>query len=401
MKHHPDLFDAHTLQNDTRLLFKLKLILGSVCAYGGEVPLTHSELAKKMNTSPYRIRTLLQKLVYEGIVHYDQTGKLFFNRYVFVREKEEAASRDDLYAKFFNFYLCDEFLSEDRNVQRFVIHYVGKELVYIGHYSPSGRIKDLYGENGLLNIRTRKEAMKILEKASKYLTIRVFTDSYRVDNLKSEWLDMGETHSEGAELWVLKRLQNHRFCCDMIPREAVWQLAKVMEDYYVKFTYEYATEIFDIALQKIQKNPNASYRFLNMLYKIDTPYIINEEVNELDEISAYFRAVMESAEISYAEQLGTELEALRKKMHNAEMNLFSNDTLNEVNVRVIEEAKAQHQAVWDKFLTLNRTWLRRFDVDPEWFIKNKFRISSLPIPMMDIKKKIDDHLRGRDRKPFS
>lgn len=108
MKHHPDLFDAQTLHHDTRLLFKLKLLLGTVCAYGGEVPLSQTELAKRMGTSTYRIRILLHKLEHEGIIHYNNAGTLFFDRYIFVRDQAEV-SQETLYAKNFAFFTCDEF----------------------------------------------------------------------------------------------------------------------------------------------------------------------------------------------------------------------------------------------------------------------------------------------------
>ncbi|PYY28150.1 helix-turn-helix domain-containing protein [Paenibacillus illinoisensis] len=394
MKHHPDLFDAQTLHHDTRLLFKLKLLLGTVCAYGGEVPLSQTELAKRMGTSTYRIRILLHKLEHEGIIHYNNAGTLFFDRYIFVRDQAEF-SQETLYAKNFAFFTCDEFLSEDRNVQRFVLHYVGKELIYIPGNFRWGYINDLYGPTGLLNIRTPKEAITILKKASKYLKIKIHTENFQVLNVHSKWIDMGEIYSEGAELWVTKQLIKHRFCCDFISRKAVWQIAKVMEDYYAKFGYEYATEIFDHALFSIQNYKRRSQTFFNMIYREDSSYIVNEEQNELNEISAYFRSVMESAELNYAVQLSVELEQIKQKKHMAETNLSANDEISMMNQELIEAAHSQHVKVWDKLRLIHSCWLNRFRQHPEWFIRHYYRIRTLPAPMLEIKMEIEKYMNGQ------
>ncbi|MGF9698251.1 hypothetical protein [Paenibacillus sp. MABNR03] len=399
MKHHPDLFDAQTLHHDTRLLFKLKLLLGTVCAYGGEVPLSQTELAKRMSTSTYRIRILLHKLEHEGIIHYNDSGTLFFDRYVFVRDQAEF-SQETLYAKHFAFFTCEEFLSEDRNVQRFVLHYVGKELVYIPGNFRWGYINDLYGAAGLLNIRTPKEARTILKKAAKYLKIKIHTENFQVLNVHQKWIDMGEVYSEGAELWVTKQLMKHRFCCDFLSRKAVWQIAKVMEDYYAKFGYEYATEIFDNALFSIQKNRRRSQTFFNMIYREDSAYIVNEEKNELNEISAYFRSVMESAELNYAAQLSMELEHIEQKKHMAETNLYANDEISVINQKLIEAAHKQQMKVWDKLRLINMYWLNRFRQHPEWFVHHYYRIKTLPAPILEIKMEIEKYIRNQKNSPY-
>lgn len=396
MKHHPGLFDARTLTNDTRLLFKLKLLLGSVCAYGGEVPLTNAELAKRMNTDSTRVRMLIQKLLVEGVVRYSDEGKLFFNHYVFVNEKDEI-TKEGLYAKFFNFFICEEFLNERRTVQRFVLHYVGHELVYLSNIGRWGSIKSLYGTDGLLNIRTRKEAIQVLKEASKYLNIQICENDFHVKNLRREWIDMGETYSQGAELWVLKQLKKHKFHCDFISNKAIWQMAKVMEDYYVKFNcnYEYATDVFDTALYNLQKNKLHSQKFLAMIYKNDEDYIVTPEKNDLEEISAYFRAVMESAELNYAKQLSLDLGEYQEKQRKAERNLFQDGKLNEVSEKVMADAKEQIQTVWKKLISLQQCWLNRFRIDPEWFLQLRSRniIESLPAPIKEIKDEIHRYLK--------
>jgi hypothetical protein len=398
MKHHPDLFDARTLHNDTRLLFKLKLLLGTVCAYGGEIPLSQSELAKRMGTSNYRVSVLLQKLIHERIVHYDLNGKLFLNRFKFIHSKDESTTTEDLYAKNFVFFNSEEFLSEERNVQRLVLHYVGKELVYLPGNFKWGYISDLYGSVGLLNIRTRKEALHVLEKASKYLKMKVYKDNYQVLNVYPQWLEMGEVYSEGAELWVLKQLKKHRFCCDFLSRKAIWQMAKVMEDYYSKFDYDYAIEIFDTALFNIQKNKMRSQTFFNLIYREDNEYIIDDEKNELDEISAYFRAVMEEAELNYAVQLSMDLDTINNNKKLAESTLFSdNGELSEIHQEMINKATKQHEIIWDKLRQLNRMWLHRFQQNPEWFIRNSHRILSLPDPILEIKHEIKKATSQRNR----
>ena len=384
MKHHPNLFDANTLHHDTRLLFQLKLLLGTVCAYGGEIPLTNRELGDRLGTSSYRIHILLQKLLHEGVVRHDDSGTLFFERYIFVSENEQFTSAN-LYAKRFTFFSCPEFLQEERSVQRFVLHYTGKELVYLPGNFRWGHIDDLYGPSGLLNLRCRKEALRLLSKAQKYLHIKIYPENFQVTRVHQEWLDMGEVYSEGAELWVGKQLKKHRFCCDFITRSATWQLAKVMEDYYNKFDYTYASQVFDTALSNIQRNTWKSHRFLKLLY--------SEEVleAELDEISAYFRAVMESAELDFAVQLSLDLQAAEEKQEYAEMHLFSNDALVDIHASVLKSIPSQKKKIRQKMKHIHHNWLRRFQRQPEWFIRYAHQIEQLPYVFLEIKSKIKTH----------
>lgn len=400
MKHHPDLFNARTMYNDTRLLFKLKLELGTVCAYGGEIPLSVSELAKRLNTSSYRIQILLTKLQLENIVRYDENGKLFLTKFKYFTTKEKS-TQEDLYAKNFLFFTCEEFQNEDRNVQRFVLHYVGHELVYLNKsgFVTWGHVKDLYGEEGLLNIRTPKEALNILEKAKKYLHIRVSDNqiNYRVSGVRKEWLEMGERESEGSLLWVRKQLKKHRFCFDFLSDKAVIQIAKVMEHYYATYGYEYAVDVFDTALFNIQKNKMRSTAFYNLIYRENDEY----EESELDEISAYFRSVMESAEITYARELSKELRAYEAKQHQAEMHLFKDDELVEKNEEILETARKQREKTIKKLGLVNSSWLKRFKKQPEWFMKYRTLIESLSYPIVEIKREIAQYLIRKQREAWA
>lgn len=387
MKHHPDLFNARSMHHDTKLLFKLKLLLGSICAYGGEIPLSISEIAKRMNTSTYRVRVLCQRLVEEGLLSIDVDGKMFFNKYVFVQENSPEPNQDKLYAKNFKFFHCDEFLNQERNVQRLILHFVGKQLVYLPGNFAWGKTRELYGEGGLLQLRNRKEALRVIEKAKQFLKIKVSKneESFQVTGVHQKWLDMGEINSEGSVLWVKKRLDDHNFCVEFISEQAVWQLAKVMEDYYAKYEYEYAARIFDAALSSIMRNQPLT--FFQMIYKDN--YIVNKEMNELDEISAYFRAVMESAELEYAEELAMEIETLRRTKRNAELQLFKGDQLVKENNRLINQANSKIKDAENKLSLLQKHWLRRIKHSPGWFLKNKARIDRLPPPILEIKKAIE------------
>lgn len=400
MRHDPSLFDARTMRNDTRLEFKLKLLLGTVCGYGGEIPLSIPEIAKRIKTSTYRIRLLLIKLREQDIVRIEGE-KIFFNKYKYIREKDKY-SQEDAYAKNFRFFTCEEFLNEPRNVQRFVLHAVGNRLVYLPERYWWGWYKDLYGECGLLNIRSRKEAIQIVQRASKYLYISMHENNFKVTGVRPEWLEMGFFESEGAVLWVQKKLYEHRFCIDFISEKAIIQLAKVMEYYYAEFGYEYASEVFNTALSKIQSDQTRSQRFFNLIYRDEEDYIVNDEINELDEISAYFRSVMESAEIEYAKELSLSLQALRNKKRNLELMLFQNGKLVEKNNQVIQEAEQQAEAVKNRLSMALKCLKKRFDKDPEWFIQNRFSIdklfSELPTYFYQIKEKMDKYLSLKSKK---
>lgn len=375
MKLDPSLFDARTMKNDTRLEFQLKLLLGTICAYGGEIPLSVREIAKRMGTSTYRIKLLLKRLEFQGIVRHEN-GKLFFNKFKHIRQKEKYA-QSDAYAKNFKFLTCKEFLSEDRNVQRFVLHCVGYKLVYMNGRFWWGWYQDLYGENGILNIRSKKEAVRIVQKASKYLYIHMHENNFRVTGVKPEWLDMGYWESEGTLLWIQKKLREHRFCMDYIPTEAMIQIAKVMEHYYAEYGYEYATKVFDFALRKIQQDQARSHRFLHLIYREDGQYITNETVNELDEISAYFRSIMEEAEIEYGQDLSLSYSAIENKKHNAERLLLKDIRLIGESNKIIAEAEKQSRTIIEQVALLAKCLQKRFDKNPEWFVKHEHALSDL------------------------
>lgn len=387
MKHHPELFNARTLQNDTRLLFKLKLLLGTVCAYEGEVPLSEKELATRLQTSTYRIRLLLKKLEIEEVIHYDENGKLFFNRYRFIQEKEES-SKKDLYSKNFVFFTCDEFLSEDRNVQRFVLHAVGYKLVYLPKTFYWENVDALYGEMGLLNIRTRKEALKVLEKSAKYLIIRMSKNknNFQITGVHKQWLDLGEINSEGSLLWVGKQLKKHHFCFEFISKKAIIQITKVMEYYYAQFGYSFATEIFDTALYNIQKHPERSHAFYQMIYREDDNY----SENELNEISAYFRAVMQSTEISYSVQLSMELDSHQTTKYTAETELFANGELQDEKEALLQESNKKINLAVSKLSLIQKSWMKRVEKEPIWLLKNKDAILKLPGQFFEIKRALHD-----------
>lgn len=399
MRHDPSLFDARTMRNDTRLEFKLKLLLGTICAYGGEIPLTISEIAERLNTSVYRIRLLLTKLEQQNIIYY-KDNKLYFTKYKFIQAKEEY-TKEDTYAKNFKFFVCEEFLKENRNVQRFVLHCVGYKLIYLPDRYWWGWYQDLCGEEGILNLRSKKEAIKIVQKASKYLYINMHENNFQVTGVKPEYLEMGFYESEGALLWVYKQLLTHRFCIDFISKKACIQLAKVMEYYYAEYGYEYASAVFDKALHKIQNDQSRSLRFFNLIYRNDEDYIVNDKTNELDEISAYFRAVMETAEIEYAKQLSISIQALKERKRKAEMQLFNKENkLIEENNKLIQETDDQVNEIRNQLSLVYKCLQKRFRKDPDWFVKNNHSLlelfAELPTLFYQIKNKVDEYLRTKN-----
>lgn len=138
-----------------------------------------------------------------------------------------------------------------------------------------------------------------------------------------------------------------------------------------------------------------SQTFFNMIYREDSSYIVNEEKNELNEISAYFRSVMESAELNYAVQLSVELEQIKQKKHMAETNLSANDEISMLNQELMEAAHSQQVKVWDKLRLIHSCWLNRFRQHPEWFIQHYYRIRTLPAPILEIKMEIEKYMNGQ------
>lgn len=394
MKCQPELFNAYSLHNDTKLLFKLKLILGTVCAYGGEVPLSIKELSNRLKTSVQRTRLLLKKLEVEGVIHYETNDKLFFDRYQYVQTKEES-TKEDLYSKNFVFFTCDEFLSEERNVQRFVLHAVGYKLVYLPGTYYWENVDALYGELGMLNIRTPKEALEIVEKAKKYLHIRLSKTkrNFQITGVKEEWLKMGEIHSEGSLLWVSKQLAKHHFCMEFVSSKALIQLAKVMEYYYAQFGYAFSTQVFDISLANIQQDPSRSHRFYEMIYQEDKNY--SEE--ELDEISAYFRSVMRASELSYAVELNQQLQAHQETKKSAELQLFDGSELEQYNNELLKTVEKRINLTSSKLALLQKSWRKRVQSEPEWLINNKALIFTLPIGIFfELRREITHNLEPQD-----
>jgi len=141
-----------------------------------------------------------------------------------------------------------------------------------------------------------------------------------------------------------------------------------------------------------------SQTFLNMIYREDSDYIVTDDKNELDEISAYFRSVMESAELEYAVQLSMDLEVVHEKKHMAETQLFVNDALSEVNQELIAKAEDQQRMIWDKLRLLHHCWLIRFKQNPEWFAQRYYQIRTLPAPILEIKLEIEKFISKQKNK---
>jgi hypothetical protein len=391
MKLSPDLFHAKSLQYDTRLLFKLKLILGNVCGYGGEVPLTVKDLAERLyegtsfKPSTHRTKLLLLKLEDDNIIRHD-SGKLFFNKFVYVPKTEtDPIVKNKLYSRCFKFFTCDAFLNEDRMVQRFVLHFVGKELVYIHNGFTHKKISDLYGIDGLFDLRTRAEMLKVIDKASKYLKLTLKGTSCYIYGVHQQWVDMGEIESEGANLWVRKQLDDHGFINDFICDQVVWQLTKVMESYYKRYDYSYSSRVFSEALSSIAKHLSSALRFRTLLYKDFGSITLAEaekdstEFKELNEISAYFKAVMENAELQGAVQLAEDIDQLHTKIQLAERQLFDDQQLSITNQVALIETKESINQKEVKLMDIHRVWLNKFRnaLDKTWFYQNWLKISRI------------------------
>ncbi|NBD25610.1 helix-turn-helix domain-containing protein [Paenibacillus glycinis] len=298
---HPNLLDARSLYSNTRLYIKFKLLLATVSAFGGEVPLTEKELSVRLGTSLSRIRSLITRLIEDKLAS-RLNGVLFFHKYV-------DENRDNhLYAKHYAFFTCNEFLNEKPNVRNYVLHIVGSVLINTCKAECHMHLNELYDESGLFLVRNQKEAIVVIEKAKKYLDIDFSGNSVRINNVHKHWTGMGEIHSEGAILWVRKQLERHKFFMGFISKDAVQQFRIVMDSYYSDFGYAFATRVFDATLAILQQKlrERSEEYYYGLIYRDHGDYT----QEECDEIRGYFRIVMQNAESLFTTHRGLENELL-------------------------------------------------------------------------------------------
>ncbi|MCL9662065.1 hypothetical protein L2089_15330 [Paenibacillus hunanensis] len=318
MKHHLDLFDAAYTTHYTSLRIQLNLVLGKFAAYGGEVPLTKKELAEEMGCTQDRVRRLLAEAHSEGFISF-KNNKLFLNKFIDFNDAEEMKKKG--YVKHFAFLQSVEFQSESRPVQRFVLEMLRHRFYMksVPHYVT--RVSRLYHSSpykpGVFNIYSLKQMLDIIKAAQKYLHIelveRELRDwSIRVTAIKEEWLELGEIDSVGACTWITKKLSLYGYCTEFIDASCIQQLAKVMEFYYHQVGYEQSSKLFDISLSQLQRN---SQTFYNLIYTT------HPDKKVLDEISAYFKAVMEQAEMNQVEQLVFSFEQFDQACEKLEMEM--------------------------------------------------------------------------------
>jgi hypothetical protein len=354
MLHSPALFDPYKTKYETTLQYRLKMLLGEICAYGGVIPATLKELAIMGNFRRDRIRTLISNFISDGTIVVDDSGNLFLKEYVDFDEKND--SKDNQYVRNYVFLTCDEFLKETRQVRNFVLKYVGHQRVYLGFCRPA-KVKNLFKPDGSgeFSARTKGEMLKIISRAEKYLKIRWSDEekkeSFQVVGVKEKWLEMGVRESKGANLWIEKQLDKHGFVVEFVQPEAIWQLAKCMEAYYRKHGYQYAADVFDRALYNVRN----AQRFLQLLY--NDPMLSSDDAKE-GALSAYFTEVMNRAEADVAVQICMDLEDLEEEQKEAACERSFEKAA--FLAKLIKERK-------DRLASIHRIWIAQFTENPYKF----------------------------------
>lgn len=304
MKHSIELFKAANTTYDTPNKIQFKLLLGSVAAYNGEIPLTRNEIKDRLSISVSALKRILAESKYTGEI-YEKDGRLFVNPTTVIDFNAETSNS---YVKHFKFLSTTEFKEEDRRVQRFVLDMLCQH-VYLKNRKYVTYLKNLINsgsrEFGTFNIRTVGEMKQIIEKAGKYLDLQLDCRNTKdwlviVHGLKPEYETLGSYDSEGAMLWVSQKLYAAGFVVEVIEKSVKNQLAKVMEYYYSQLGYELAYKVFVGALDDLLY----SSAFHSMVYA----NIDNDK--QLNEISAYFRHVAEASERFVALGLALDYEKL-------------------------------------------------------------------------------------------
>ncbi|NUU74603.1 hypothetical protein [Paenibacillus xylanilyticus] len=350
MKHSVEMFKASNTTYDTPKKLQFKLLLGNIAAYNGEIPLTRNEIKDRLSISISALKRIISESKYTGEI-YEKDGRLFVNPSSIV---DYCGTDTALYVKYFKFLSSPEFMAEDRRVQRFVLDMLCQHV-----YLPSRKyvtyVKNLISsgtrDSGTFNVRTVGEMNSIIEKAGKYLNLRLECRQKRdwlvvVHGLNPEFEEMGSFDSEGALLWVSQKMYAAGFVVEVIDQRVKNQLAKVMEYYYSQVGYDLAYNIFVGALDDLLY----SSAFHSMIYSE-----IQDE-KQLDEISAYFKNVAESSERFVALGITLEYDLTSSLIEDAS-RIAKKEGKDPNKIKELLDAKAHRNNLEKKLHLIESMWI--------------------------------------------
>lgn len=360
MKHHLDNFAATNTTYFTSLRIQLNLLLGCYAAYAGEIPLSKKEIADELGCSRARIRKLLAEAESEGFIQL-KDEKIFLSKYIDFSDDSDNGAKG--YVKHFKFLNTEEFKNESRPVQRFILEMLRHRFYVKGIFPYVTRVNNLYNSKknqvGTFNINSLTQMLNIIKSAQKYLNIELIelspkVWSIKVSSIKEEWLALGEVESIGAHTWVKKQLDRAGYCPEFINPDTINQLAKVMHFYYHSVGYENSTRLFNASLKQL----TYSQRFYNFMYKE------NPTSKELDEVSAYFRAVMEEAELNTVEQLTFQFDKFNAAIEKLEKDLDTHkEQQNSSDIILLQMVKLRQKQIAQSIRNFELYWLKEFNYE--------------------------------------
>jgi|GEM_PF-3877824 len=321
---HPDLFSCRHTTYMTSLRIQFNFLLTEVAAWDGLITLSVRELANELNCSTDSVVRLISEAISEGFLERDPLGRLMLQKYV--EYKEEKTER---YIRHFSFIRSKEFQKEPAPVQRFILHVIETSLNWGRAFTKY--LKDLYNRYrrvpggkeissiGLFNIPYKKEMMQIIDRASKYLDIKISHDTkgdfVQVFRIKPEYAgENKETMiiaNRGKELWIQKTLEKYRYISGLISRDKIIKLSIVMDEYVEKMGFSVAEDLFCQTLVALEDQS----KFHSLLYYEDP-----------EELRKYFKTVMSEVDKSYGENLLQQL----SHMEEVEVTTRSTDTFKEL-----------------------------------------------------------------------
>lgn len=338
---HKDLCHASRTKYWTRNQIMFHLLLSSNYGWDGEVCLNLRQMAEKLDCHEDTIKRCIRNAVNEGILE-EKGDKLFFLK---------AVDNAKNYVRHFSVLDSEEFMNEDINVIRFVLHMLQQGVYSKNYYFNIGfqklfhrrNRKNMIIEEGLFNIYDAQTMHRTIELAKKYLVLASNAPEgiVRVVDIKDEY-KQELIINEGEKLYI-RRIFAKYDLPDVDPR-VISEIIKVNSD-YMKYLGLRACR--EIALDSLERLLTANSKFHRMVIE-----------SQFREVGNYYKAVCEEVEKNYSRQLERRQSAASHayKILNGSKNKKLSKVIRSCAHLFKTQVDQMVQKINDEILNVNKYW---------------------------------------------
>lgn len=301
---HRDLCNPSTTKYFSSLRMQFNFLLSRFACWDGFLPLTLSEMAKKLCCDIQSIRKFIKKGIFEEML------RLEGNRLYLVKKVDDYSQG---YIKHFPFLESTEFRSLSIHAQRFVLY-----TLWSGIHTGRPLKRDLSTlyhskeeRNGVLNLYYREPVYLVLDEVKSFLKLEIITEKnremVRITGLQDQYACQEALANEGEQKLLQDILWNHGMdeLVSAASREDILKLKK----HYLSSFQSVGLELFAHALKKLLS--------VHKLY----------ELNQQGEVGKYLRSILVDLEQKILPTLQKQVYYVTQAIQTMEDTLISGASL--------------------------------------------------------------------------